>query len=471
MAAGSSYCFRDVKLKQSSISHSNGTLKANVEENENKTLCWSFVTHKSSCHQLRSALVSSNLLDSSKAVQCLENGFVAMAICFPNNEFTSVTECRRAIKHQFSVTECLQSIHCSDTRSVIERLTLDVRQLHFFTKRAIFTQKEKLQSALKRFILQKGCEWSHELHTAVPNKWERHGDLVILPLNSFQQEPWRKYMGADLWCTIVKALSANRLARKSLIQNDDFRSSQVQLLLGSDGWATHIDNGIQYAFDVTKSMFCSGNITEKLRVASFDCQNQVVVDMFAGIGYFTLPFLIHAKAKLVHACEWNPVAVQALHHNLKLNNVSDRCVVHYGDNRSVTPIGIAQRVNLGLIPSSEDSWEAACKALDPKTGGILHIHGNVNSQNKINYEMLTEGGSTGSEYLTKSGKSLKVQWIIWAMEVSQKIAEILHRVSGKHWMVNIQHIEHVKCYAPHIDHMVVDLECIPPDINTMNSFS
>jgi len=42
-------------------------------------------------------------------------------------------------------------------------------------------------------------------------------------------------------------------------------------------------------------MFSSGNITEKLRVSKFDCTDQVVVDLYAGIGYYTLPYLVHTK--------------------------------------------------------------------------------------------------------------------------------------------------------------------------------
>jgi len=46
-----------------------------------------------------------------------------------------------------------------------------------------------------------------------------------------------------------------------------------------------------------------------------------VVDLFAGIGYFTLPYLVHAGALHVHACEWNPAAVEALKKNLKVLRV------------------------------------------------------------------------------------------------------------------------------------------------------
>lgn len=54
-----------------------------------------------------------------------------------------------------------------------------------------------------------------------------------------------------------------------------------------------------------------------------------------GIGYFTLPYLVHAKAAHVHACEWNPYAVKALQRNLQINGVSDRCTIHQGDNGQV----------------------------------------------------------------------------------------------------------------------------------------
>lgn len=54
-----------------------------------------------------------------------------------------------------------------------------------------------------------------------------------------------------------------------------------------------------------------------------------------GIGYFTLPYLVHAQASHVHACEWNPDAVEALKKNLSSNGVSDRCTIHQGDNRQV----------------------------------------------------------------------------------------------------------------------------------------
>lgn len=62
--------------------------------------------------------------------------------------------------------------------------------------------------------------------------------------------------------------------------------------MGDSGWVDHRENGIIYSFDATKCMFSWGNLSEKRRIAQLDCRNEVIVDLFAGIGYFVLPFLV-----------------------------------------------------------------------------------------------------------------------------------------------------------------------------------
>lgn len=171
-----------------------------------------------------------------------------------------------------------------------------------------------------------------------------------------------------------------------------------------------------------------------------DCSNEVVVDLFAGIGYFTLPYLVHAKAKFVHACEWNPEAVKALERNLVLNKVNDRCKIHQGDNRIECPVGVAQRVNLGLIPSSEMSWETACRALDPKTGGMLHVHANV-----------TVG---------ENGEKKCVAYARLAENIQSEITRIFIRLYAQQkYDVKVTQVTKIKWYAPHVQHVVCDVKC------------
>ncbi|XP_061899983.1 tRNA wybutosine-synthesizing protein 2 homolog isoform X2 [Entelurus aequoreus] len=306
----------------------------------------------------------------------------------------------------------------------------------------------KLEEVLLELLESHGERWTEELRVDLPRSFQRHGDLVLLGHNCFLAPPWKK-IDKELWRAVAKGLGAKRLARMSGIRSDGYRSPKVTMLLGEHSWVKHVDNGITYEFDVTKCMFSAGNISEKLRVAGFDCRGETVVDLYAGIGYFTLPYLVHAGAAHVHACEWNPHAVRALHKNLVMNGVHDRCTVHPEDNRQVQLGSVADRVNLGLIPTSEDGWPVACRLLKKTTGGILHIHQNVTWPGVISDEW---GGGVRGE--REAGQA-------WAADAASRVGSLLKEVTSKPWTTSIRHIEAVKSYAPHVHHVVLDLECRP----------
>ncbi|XP_077243642.1 met-10+ like family protein / kelch repeat-containing protein isoform X3 [Tasmannia lanceolata] len=283
-----------------------------------------------------------------------------------------------------------------------------------------------LKEAVCSLIKHKGLQL--QLLEQLPTRWERLGDIVVLPVKSFNDPIWDS-IGEELWPIVAKALGTRRLARQGRVVPNGTRDSSLEILVGDNGWVEHHENGILYSFDATKCMFSLGNLSEKLRMGRLDCRDEIVVDLFAGIGYFVLPFLVKAKAKLVYACEWNPHAIEALQHNTRANFVGDRCVILEGDNRVTAPKRIADRVCLGLLQSSECSWPAAVRALRPE-GGILHVHGNVKD---------TEEG-LWSEYVTKSINSIA-------------------KSEGYCWDVSLQHVERVKWYGPHIRHLVADVRC------------
>lgn len=119
---------------------------------------------------------------------------------------------------------------------------------------------------------------------------------------------------------------------------------------------------------------------------------------------------------------------------------------------------IADRVNLGLIPSSEDGWPVACRLLKRTTGGILHIHQNVTSP-----LLNTAASPTISDPALKlcGKKADREVWQAWADDTSKRITCLLRDITGALWNTSIQHIEHVKSYAPHVHHVVLDLICRP----------
>ena len=250
-----------------------------------------------------------------------------------------------------------------------------------------------------------------------PKKWEKLGDLLIFP-NGTNTENWPL-------SDVAEALGASRIAIQDEIDSGVERKSQLKLILGSDAWVIHRENFVDYEFDASEVMFSSGNITERRRMGEIDCKGEIIIDAYCGIGYYTLQFLKRGNAKHVHACEINPKSIECLERGLIRNGVEERCTIYPGDNKNSMRdlVGIADRVILGLIPSSLNSWGNAIRCLKP-SGGIIHVHMNVHEDE------------------IEEWKEKTVTWF--------------STVSGKN--VEAMRLEDVKSYCPHIQHVVLDLK-------------
>lgn len=271
----------------------------------------------------------------------------------------------------------------------------------------------------------------------IPTKWEKLGDLALLPSCSFlSDEVWTMGVRERLYPAVAEALGVARLARQAEVSQGPKRESRAVMLWDPGnvgGWIETKELGVTYGLDVTKVMFSSGNGTEKARMGRVHAAGETVVDLFAGIGYYTLQLLRHAGVAKVFACEWNPNSVAALRRNLQLNGVeSNRCEVREGDNRRVAPVGVADRVLLGLLPDSETSWPTAVAALRAETGGVMHVHGNV---------------ASGEEEA-------------WTRRLESEVAALAADL-GREWAVRVEHVERVKWYAPRVRHLVADVRCVP----------
>ena len=111
---------------------------------------------------------------------------------------------------------------------------------------------------------------------------------------------------------------------------------------------------------------------------------------------------------------------------MEANEVRNRCTIIEGDNRNQRFEAEFDRVNLGLLPSSEEGYGIALQALKSE-GGVLHIHG-----------------------LASGGEEEK-----WAEELAQKLEKMTS------FSCSVEHVERVKWYAPHQRHIVVDIRASP----------
>ena len=119
-----------------------------------------------------------------------------------------------------------------------------------------------------------------DLIQTIPKKWERLDDLVLFPKDAFLGDKWNQVIRehSDFFDRIAKAMNAKRIGRQQPISNDLMRTSQVEILLGSDGWVEVKDNGLIYGFDASEVMYSSGNVSERHRMANVEAEGEVVID-------------------------------------------------------------------------------------------------------------------------------------------------------------------------------------------------
>ncbi len=258
-----------------------------------------------------------------------------------------------------------------------------------------------------------------ELLERLPDKWEKIGDVVkiVLPsvLEDYKNIVGKKYAEVLNCKTVLKDIGG-------II--GEFREPNVKIIYGSKNTITiHKENKVKYKLDPQKIMFSSGNMDERIRMATISNKNEIVVDLFAGIGYFTLPIAVYSKSKKIFACEKNKVAFDFLCQNIVLNNVTDIVEPRMGDNRKVAPTNIADRVIMGYINETHKFLPIAIDCLINHTG-IIHYH-----------------NTFADEIVPKK-----------PMKIVEKEAK------KKGCKAEILNFKNVKSYAPGISHYVFDIK-------------
>ena len=203
----------------------------------------------------------------------------------------------------------------------------------------------------------------------LPTGFQRLGSVLLLRL---PEEMRRDYPA------IGKAWQEELGVRSVFVRtgpvSGEFRRPSVEPIAGDGGETEFSENGIRFRLDATRLMFAEGNQGERRRFGALVRPGETFVDLFAGIGYFTLPGLVHGRAARAFAVEKNPLSFRYLEENLSLNRVADRATALLGDNRDAPlPLGEADRVVLGYLPSSLPWIGRAVELLSPD-GGWLHVH-------------------------------------------------------------------------------------------------
>jgi tRNA (guanine37-N1)-methyltransferase len=221
---------------------------------------------------------------------------------------------------------------------------------------------------IEEYLLRK---FGKNIAILAPRSFEIIGNIAIIE----SRKEYEKYI-KDI-AEAIKNVHRNIdtvLLKKSSISGE-YRIREYDVLAGSGKTETiHKENGCIFLLDIKKVFFSSKLSTEHLRVASKVKNNEIVVDMFAGVGPFSILIAKNCKASYVYAIEINPYAYEYLNKNIEINKVSKKVKAILGDAREILKgkESFADRIIMNLPYKAKDFLDIACKIAKPKA--YLHYY-------------------------------------------------------------------------------------------------
>ncbi|MDI3483453.1 MAG: tRNA (guanine37-N1)-methyltransferase [Methanobacteriaceae archaeon] len=195
------------------------------------------------------------------------------------------------------------------------------------------------------------------------------GDIVILEIPEELEE--HKHLIGE---AVLKFTKKRGVFRKKSKVKGVKRIREFEHLAGEDSTETiHVEYSTRIKLDIKKVYFNPRLANERERIARQTKKGEVVLDMFAGVGPFSLAIARHKKASRIYAVDINPAAIEYLKENIKLNRANEIIPCH-GDIREVAekiPEKV-DRIIMNLPANAKEFLSLALKLI--KENGIIHYY-------------------------------------------------------------------------------------------------
>ena len=154
----------------------------------------------------------------------------------------------------------------------------------------------------------------------------------------------------------------------------EFRTRRFTFVKGENTTQTvHKEYGCKFVIDMEKAYFTPRLGTERSRILEQIKDGQTVVDMFAGVGPFSILIGKNRTSCRVVAIDKNPEAVKFLRHNIELNAATNVEAVE-GDAKEEVQryIGVADHIIMNLPHTAQEFLDAAMVVSKP--GTLIHYY-------------------------------------------------------------------------------------------------
>lgn len=224
---------------------------------------------------------------------------------------------------------------------------------------------------------------------ALYSAFDQIGGIIVIRIPP-ELYPKRKTIGRVL-------LGEVKAARSVYCQSSDvegeYRTRSLELLAGVDDTSTEYkEHGCRFMVDVEKAFFTPRLSAERERIAGLVRDDEVIINMFAGIGTFSI---VAAKKRrvVVFSVDSNPEASRLCGVNARRNSMEGTVISVHGDAAEVSNGLLRDTGDRTLMLLPERSDEFLRYAVDAtKSGGTIHYYSHVHADRK------REAGDLSSEH-------------------------------------------------------------------------
>jgi len=182
---------------------------------------------------------------------------------------------------------------------------------------------------------------------------------------------------------LQKIKTAKSVFYQSSPVEGDFRTRSLELIAGEDSTETEYrEYGCRFKVNVQKAFFSPRLSTERNRIADLVVDGEAIINMFGGIGMFSI---IAAKKKkcTVYNIDINPDAIELCNQNIMLNKLKGKVESIAGDATKIIEerlSGKGDRILMLLPERSDEFLDSAIKA--SKKNAIIHYYCHIHSDKK-----------------------------------------------------------------------------------------
>ena len=237
-----------------------------------------------------------------------------------------------------------------------------------------------LKKALENILSEKE---SMELFSS----FDQVGEIIVLRIHDSLQSK-KKIIGETL---LEQVKTTRSVFYQSSPVEGEFRTRSLEILAGIDNTQTEYkESGCKFIVDVEKAFFSPRLSTERERIVGLVRDGEVVVNLFGGIGMFSI-LIAKTKKCTVYNIDINPEATKLCNKNIEINKLVGNVISIEGDSSEVKNYNIENKSDrtLMLLPEQSDKFLDSA-ILTTKNNGVIHYYSHIHADKKSDAPKLSE---------------------------------------------------------------------------------